>query len=136
MQNDLNNFNSSSAEIGLKLNDSKCKVLRVTRKYHQVEYPYNLEDKLLKTPNYELDLGVWISNNLTWRKQITEQVAKANCMLGYIKRSIRTIKNSSVRRTLYLAFVRSKIGYATQVWSPQTVELIARLERVCKGEQL
>ena len=128
MQNDLNNFNSSSGEIGLKLNNSKCKVLRITRKYHQVEYPYNLEDKLLETPNYELDLGVWISNNLTWRKQVTEQAAKANCMLGYIKRSTRTIKNSSVRRTLYLAFVRSKIGYATQVW--QTVELIARLERV------
>ena len=35
MQNDLNNFNSSSAEIGLKLNNSKCKVLRITRKYRQ-----------------------------------------------------------------------------------------------------
>ena len=131
MQNDLNNFNSSSSgEIELKLNNSKCKVLRITRKYHQVKYPYNLEDKLLETPNYELDLGVWISNNLTWRKQVTEQAAKANCMLGYIERSTRTIKNSSVRQTLYLAFVRSKIEYATQVWSPQTVELIARLERV------
>jgi hypothetical protein len=51
-------------------------------------------------------------------------------MLGFIKRSTRTIKNFIVRRTLYITLVRSQIGYATQVWSPQTIGLIARLERV------
>jgi hypothetical protein len=51
-------------------------------------------------------------------------------MLGFIKRSTRTIKNFKVRRTLYITLVRSQMGYATQVWSPQTIGLIARLERV------
>ena len=34
-----------------------------------------------------------------------------------------------MRRTLYLALVRSQYGYATQVWAPQSIKLIAKLER-------
>ena len=50
-------------------------------------------------------------------------------MLGFIKRSTRTIKNCKARRTLYITLVRSQMRYATQVWSPQIIDLIARLER-------
>jgi hypothetical protein len=32
--------------------------------------------------------------------------------------------------TLYLAIVRPHLGYATQVWSPQSIDLIRRVERV------
>ena len=75
-------------------------------------------------------MGVWISNNLTWRKQVLEQCSKANKLLGFVKRSTRNITSQSACRTLYLTLVRSQVGYATQVWSPQSVELISRLERV------
>ena len=85
---------------------------------------------MLENVENERDLGVWISNNLTWRKQVLEQCSKANKMLGFIKRSTRTIKNCKARRTLYITLVRSQMGYATQVWSPQIIDLIARLERV------
>ena len=34
------------------------------------------------------------------------------------------------RLTLYLAVVRPALGYATQVWCPQTVKLIEKLERI------
>ena len=40
------------------------------------------------------------------------------------------IKTISVRRTLYLSLVRSHLAYASQVWAPQTVDLIKRTERV------
>ena len=40
------------------------------------------------------------------------------------------VLSSSTRRTLYLAIVRPALGYATQVWSPQTIDLIRRIERV------
>ena len=39
-------------------------------------------------------------------------------------------QSSSTRRTLYLVIVRPALGYATQVWSPQTIDLIRRTERV------
>ncbi len=34
-----------------------------------------------------------------------------------------------MRRTLYLALVRPHLGYATQIWSPQSVLLIQQIER-------
>ena len=64
-----------------------------------------------------------------WNKQIYDQSAKANKLLGYIRRSTLYIHNTAVRRILYLALVRSHLGYATQMWSPQSVVLIQQIER-------
>ena len=60
---------------------------------------------------------------------MNEQTAKANKILGYVRKNTLFIKNTAARRALYLALVRSHFGYATQVWSPQSVELICKLER-------
>ena len=130
LQDDLLNFETSSSNAGLQLNTSKCKTLRVTRRRETIEHQYSLVNQTLETSKHERDLGVWISNNLTWRKQVLEQCSKANKLLGFVKRSTRNITSQSARRTLYLTLVRSQVGYATQVWSPQSVELISRLERV------
>jgi hypothetical protein len=67
---------------------------------------------------------------VTWSKQVLHQCAQANKSLGYIRRSTIKIKIISVRRTLYLTLVRSHLSYASQVWAPQTVDLIKRTERV------
>jgi hypothetical protein len=60
---------------------------------------------------------------------VNEQTAKANKILGYVRRNTLFIKNTAARRALYLALVRAHFGYATQVWSPQSVELKSKLER-------
>ena len=39
------------------------------------------------------------------------------------------IHNTAVRRTLYPALVRPYLGYATQTWAPQSVELLKQVER-------
>jgi hypothetical protein len=62
--------------------------------------------------------------------QVLHQCAQANKSLGYIRRSTIKIKTISVRRTLCIALVRSHLAYASQVWAPQTVDLIKRTERV------
>ena len=75
-------------------------------------------------------MGVWISKDLTWYKQVNEQSSRANKLLGYLKRNTRFILRTEVRRTLYLALVRPHLGYATQIWAPQSIELIVKLERI------
>ena len=66
LQEDLTNFESTSFDAGLLSNSSKCKTLRVTRKHHSIEYPCTLQDDILRDSENERDLGIWISNNLTW----------------------------------------------------------------------
>ena len=48
-------------------------------------------------------------------KQVSEQCAKANKLLGFVRRVSRYIQSTQTRRTLYLSIVRCLLGYATQV---------------------
>ena len=110
--------------------------MQITRKHHPINFTYKLkyangETAVEKTEN-ERDLGLWITRKLSWSKHVFEQCVRANRMLGYIKRSTYNIKSLAVRRTLYFSLVRSQLGYASQVWAPQSIELIARLERIQK----
>ena len=53
LQNDLSNFQESSSSINLELNNTKCKVLRVTRKHNKITYPYKLNDTILECTDCE-----------------------------------------------------------------------------------
>ena len=83
----------------------------------------------MASPAQKKDLGVIISDKLSWNKQVSDQCAKSNRMLGFVRRNARSIKNASVRRVIYLTLVRSHLGYATQVWEPQSKELTERIQR-------
>ena len=50
--------------------------------------------------------------------------------LGYIKRNTSLILGTAVRRTLFLGLVRPHLGYATQIWAPQSIKRTAKLERI------
>ena len=128
LQNDLDNLRVWSSESGLSFNDKKCKAQHITRKFTPLTTTYKLSSNLEQI-NSERDLGVWVQNNLTWNKQVYDQSAKANKLLGYIRRSTLYIHNTAVRRILYLALVRPHLGYATQIWSPQSVVLKQQIER-------
>ena len=130
LQRDLTNLGNWSASSGLTFNEDKCKCQRITRKVKPVEHSYQLAGKPLEVTTAEKDLGVWISSDLTWTRHVTEKCAKANKLLGFLRRCALEISNHRTRRTLYLAVVRPVLGYATQVWCPQTVELIRRTERI------
>ena len=90
----------------------------------------NINNRERTTTSVENDLGIWISNNLTWTKHVIERCTKANKMLGFVKRSGVEISNIRTRRTLYLSVVRPVLGYGTQVWCPQSISLVRRTERI------
>ncbi len=127
LQNDLDNLQVWSSESGLSFNDKKCKAQHITRKIAHLTTTYKLSSNLEQIDT-ESDFGVWVQNNLTWNKQVHYQSEKANKLLGYISRSTY-MHNTAVRRILYLALVRPHLGYATQIWSPQSVLLIQQIER-------
>ena len=112
------------------LNQSKCKYQCITRKKSPVQPTYNINETPLESCDTEKDLGVWVSSNLTSDKQVTEQCAKANKLLGFVRRASRYIQSTKTRRTIYPSIVRCHLGYATQVWSPQPIGLLKRVENV------
>jgi hypothetical protein len=122
IQSDLDNLEEWSTSSGI--------LQRITRKKTTTEFPYTLKNKTLAVTTEEKDLGIWVTSNLTWSKHTLDRCPVANRMLGFVRRSATEITDKRNRRALYLAVLRPALGYATQVWSPQSVELINRVERV------
>ncbi len=76
------------------------------------------------------DLGILITPNLKWNLHVSKMSAKANKLLGFVKRSCHDIHDPRVRAALYNNLVKSQLAYSSQVWAPQTVSLILNIERI------
>ena len=130
LQQDLSNSESWSLTSGLLFNKSKCRSQSITRKTRPITTSHKMDNVHLETTKFERDLSVWISANLTWNTQVSEQSSCANKLLGYIRRNTRFIHSTTVRRTMYLTLIRPHLGYATQIWSPQSIDMLVRLEKI------
>ena len=76
------------------------------------------------------DLGPVLT--VLWRAVVLSPVLDLkvpNKLLGYITRNAGFIRSTDVRRSVYLTLFRPLFGYATQIWAPQSIELITRIER-------
>ena len=109
LQEDLSNLVTWSDSASLNFNYSKCKAQRITRKLKPVIFVYHMAGSQL---------------------EVVCECAKASRLLGYVRRNTRLVKSITVRRSAYFTLVRSHLGYATQVWTPQSIDLIRKLERV------
>ena len=87
----------------------------MTRKKNPVHYDYHLGHIDLQRVNEEKDLRVMITSKLTWETQVLMVSAKANKLLGLLRRTCPMLTDVKVRRFSYLALVKSQMSYATEV---------------------
>lgn len=133
-QHDINKLYDWSLRWGLAYNLYKCVGMRITRERNSsilslVESPYATGEHALAVVSSQKDLGFIVTDKLTWNSHIECVVAKANRMLGFLRWNCADIGTDS--RTLYLSFVHSHLGYASEVWAPQsTVHHLRILEGV------
>ena len=102
LQGDLSNLITWSDSASLNFNYNKCKVQLITRKLKPVIFVYHMAGCQLEVVWAEKDLGVYITDNLTWNKQVNMQYAKASRILGYVRRNSRLVKSITVRRSANL----------------------------------
>lgn len=114
----------------LPLNASKCNVMTFTRKTSPLTFAYKLGDSILCRPSYVKDLGVIFDPKLSFTKHIETVASSAFKCLGFIIRNSNGFVNVSTLRLLYISFIRSKLEYASVVWSPIYGTHIAALEKV------
>ena len=114
LQSDLNDLVSWSESSGIILNQSKCKYQCITRKTSPVQPTYIIKETPLESCDTKKDLGVWVSSNLTWDKQVTEHCAKANKLLGFAL-CAEVLSTSKVpKRVEHFIFLSSGAISATQ----------------------
>ena len=119
LQEDLSNLVTWSDSASLNFNYSKCKAQRITRK---LSSKFNLPRRILVFTSLINSRG--ISKSMC--NALKGQQATGIC----IRRNTRLVESITVRHSAYLPLVRSHLGYATQVWTPQSIDLIRKLKRI------
>ncbi|GAB0176620.1 sodium-coupled monocarboxylate transporter 1 [Grus japonensis] len=99
-----------------ELNKAKCKVLHMGQGNPQ--YQYRLEDELIESSPAEKDLEILVDEKLNIGQQCVLAAQKANCILGYIKRSVTSRSREGIL-PLYSALVRPHLEYCIQLWGLQ-----------------
>ena len=78
------------------------------------------------------DLGVELSNDLSFSTHIENTVASANKLVGWAMRSFRR-RSRTVMMTIWKSVIQSKMDYCSQLWSPNDQGSIGRLESVARN---
>ena len=96
---------------------------------NNASHPYILNGKTLGNTDMEKDLGILINSKLSCKKQCQAAAAKANKIMGCIKRGIDA-RDENIFLLLYKSLVRPHMEYCVQFWAPVNKADIAELERV------
>jgi hypothetical protein len=128
LQNALDKLTSWSKKWGMKFNPKKCEILSTKVSNTYISYDYKISGCVLKRVNKFNDLGVTLSDDLTWNEHIQSCLKKANKRLGLIKRC--TGYNCSVKTKLrcYVSLVRPLVEYNTVMWWPSNKKGIIKIE--------
>ena len=100
---------------------TKCSNLRMSGKRIRPYPSYSINGIDVEVVSTEKDLRVVILNDTSWKDRILMIVAKANRLLGFIRRSCAGIVGSVPPLRLYCSLVRSHFCYCSQLWAPQSV---------------
>ena len=101
----------------LKLNVSKCKVMRITKKKIFISFDYRLNDLSLEWVNTFKFLGIKITPSLSWSKHILEVSSKVTSLLNLLRRNMSGCSKQAKSRA-YVALVRPQLENSVPVWSP------------------
>ena len=101
----------------LGCNRVTCKWLELTA---NLDHSYHLNNQPVKIATNQVDLGVVVSNDPKWSPHIACCTAKANRLLGFLRRNCSQVTDTRCRRPLYLSLVRSHLSYASEIWAPQS----------------
>ena len=124
---DLNNLSIWSQATGLQFNFNKYVVLHYGA--NNPNFVHTVSGQSLPTANSALDLGVKSSTNLCYDEHCNNLIRRVNSTSAFILRTF-TSRNVSFMSRTFVAYVRPILEYACQVWSPFTIDLINRAERV------
>ena len=93
-----------------------------------VQHWYRSKLRVLLSVTQVKELGVTISPDPTWDTHINTILAEANRMLTFLRLNSVMSFTTDHRKLLYLTFVRSHIGYASELWAPSTIGSITKIE--------
>ena len=106
LNRDVKALNTWAIANKMKFHPKKCKVLTVSLKYPNYyilpfdRFSYELDNDIIDYVTEQTDLGVIVTNRMSWEKQQDKIIMKANRQLGLIRRTCHFIRNITQKRSL------------------------------------
>ena len=94
--------------------------MRISNNKNVQKYPYFLKGEQLKSVQFEKYLGIFITSNLKWNKQVNYVYQHASRKLGMLKRVFSNC-DTETKESLFNQLIRSKLEYACPAWDPHTI---------------
>ena len=91
---------------------------------------YLMSNSIIPHVNSHRDLGITLSEDLSWEKHHNTIIACAYRSLGLIRRTFGHNHSPTTLVKLYVSLVRSQLLYCTQIWRPHFMKDIINLERI------
>ena len=122
LQNDLDSLAHWENTWGMQFHPQKCNSLSITKSRTPFKHDYTLKGHILESVDTAKYLGITLSSNMSWEPHINNITAKANKILGFLKRNLQ-IRQEDTKSLAYKSMVRSNLEYCSTVWSPHTKNL-------------
>ena len=139
LQEDLVKVGVWSKANNMSLNEDKFEVLQysLNRTYLLKQLPFTQDLQTYYTPeglNIEpkhcvRDLGVQISDDLSWGNQIGKMTSDARKMSAWVLRAFKT-RDERTMTILYKSLVRSKLEYCCPLWDSPKISDIQSVEAI------
>ena len=116
----------------MRLNAAKCNIMRMSRTRNPKLFNYSLTGQVLDEVMYAKYLGVTLSNDLKWSKDIATMTNKANSNLSFLRCNLKGWPEK-LKQTAYFSLIRSFMEYGATVWDPYQNTTVTKL-RGCSVE--
>ena len=117
LQEDLYQLEKWQDKWEMAFNAKKCFIMCFTPKREPPAGTFTFCNQILQQVDTQPYLGVHLDQNLHWSYHIHQITAKANRMLGFLKRNL-WYSNKEVRVTAYKTLVQPILEYAGSVQGP------------------
>ena len=134
LQNDLDKIYEWTTNNNMELNDLKFELLRYGRNQNLKDETFytSPSGKVITTKDVVKDLGVQMSNDCLFKKQIDLCIEKAKNLISWILRSFIS-RDVTTMITLYKSLVIPVLEYCSVLWNPTAVGQIRQIEEIQKS---
>ena len=125
LQEDLKKLETWANDWGMKFNPKKCYILSIQQ---TTDFIYSLCNTPLQYVKSSPYLGIHLSNDMKWSTHISYVSKRANSILGFLRRNLRSCP-PSCKKNAYLSLVRPVLEYGSMIWNPYLKQNINKLEK-------
>ena len=137
LQEDLENVYNWAAENNMSFNNLKFELIRYMV-YNNIKDITNdsfytgPDGSEINEKSHVKDLGILMSNNMTFSEHINKVCEKARDMCSWILRTFRS-RSPQLMLTLWKSLVQPILDYCSQLWCPISIGQIKQIEEIQKS---